>query len=157
MTAGQISVGCREALPCRMSDRIETRTSQVVFVRGAAVSPVDVLIAWLDAQTLNGEPRLLRLPIVLHLGDAGFLLRGARIGREPDALAIYVNDASLGIGVADRARTLCPTATTCALWLEGYWRREHDGAYRFDVSKIHEQIAGHADASHVEVEGESGN
>jgi hypothetical protein len=140
-----------------MSARIETHTSQPVFVRGAAVRPVDELIAWLDAQTVNGEPRLLRLPIVLHRGDVGFSLRGARIGRDPDAVEIYVNDASLGIGVADRARTLCPIEATCALWLEGYWRREHDGAYRFDVSKIDEQIAALADASHVEVESESGN
>lgn len=143
----------------RMSDMTKKPTGSGSFVRGAAVSPAAALITWLDAQKLGDQPRLLRLPVVLQRGQTGFSTRGAKIGGGADAVEIYVNDAALGIGVAQQARSLCPTEPTCAVWLEGYWRGKQDDAYTFDAMKLHAPIAADAvaAASHAEVEGESGN
>jgi hypothetical protein len=129
------------------------------FVRGPSVTPGDKLIAWLDAQTVGGEPRLVRLPVVLSKGPSGFSTRGARIGAAAGALEIHCNDAALGIGLADRARQHCKQAPTCAMWLEGYWRGKQDGDYTFDVMKLHAPIAPDAveGASFAEVQGDSGN
>lgn len=129
------------------------------FVRGPAVTPAEQLIAWLDSQQRNGEPRLVRLPVVLGKRGPKFSTVGARIGGAPDALTVFVDDAKLGIGLADRARTACKDAPSCALWLEGYWRGQQDGDYTFEVVTVRETIAPEAlaDASYAEVEGESGN
>lgn len=130
-----------------------------VFVRGAAITPRDQLIAWLDQQVRDGQPRLLRLPIVLARRGPGFTTAGAKVGTANDALELYVNDTALGIGLADRARTACKGQPVCAMWLEGYWRGEQDGDYTFDVVKVGDPIAPDAlaAASFAEVEGESGN
>ena len=79
----------------------------------------------------------------------------ARIG----SLEVYANDAALGMGLADRARSKCKGADQCAFWVEGYWRGKAEDSYQFDVTKVGEPIAVTelAAASFVEVEGESGN
>ena len=125
------------------------------FVRGTSVTPTDQLIAWFDQQKRNGEPRLTRVPLVLKKGQVGFSTRGARIG----SLEVYANDAALGMGLADRARSKCKGADQCAFWVEGYWRGKAEDSYQFDVTKVGEPIAVTelAAASFVEVEGESGN
>jgi hypothetical protein len=129
------------------------------FVRGPTLTPADALIAWLDKQVLAGEPRLVRLPVILEKGKVGFSTRGARIGASRDAVEIYCNDSKLGVGLADRARSQCRDQDTCAMWLEGYWHGMQDGAYTFAVTKIHARIAPGevAAASYAEVQGESGN
>jgi hypothetical protein len=131
------------------------------FVRGAALVPADQLIAWLDGQKRGDEPRLIRLPVVLARRGPKFSTVGARVGGAPDGLAVFLDDAKLGIGLADRARTACndASATTCALWVEGYWRGERDGDYTFEVMAVRDPIAPDqlAGASHAEVQGESGN
>jgi hypothetical protein len=129
------------------------------FVRGAALVPADQLIAWLDSQKRGDEPRLLRLPVVLARRGPRFSTVGARVGGGSDALAVVLDDSKLGIGLADRARTACKDAATCALWVEGYWRGESDGAYTFEVVAVRDPIAPDqlASASHAEVQGESGN
>jgi len=129
------------------------------FVRGPSVAPGDKLIAWLDQQQRNGEPRLVRLPVILQKGQVGFSTRGARIGTSADAVEVYLMDAALGIGVENRARSQCKGAPQCAMWLEGYWRGKQEGAYQFDVTRVVSAIepGGLAAASYAEVEGESGN
>lgn len=129
------------------------------FVRGAAVKPATELAAWLDKQQRDGKPRLVRLPVVLKPGNVGFTTRGARVGAGDDALELYANDASLGVGLADRARKQCADKPQCAFWLDGYWRGKVDGGYQLDVVRVHAPIAADAiaAASHAEVEGESGN
>jgi len=128
------------------------------FVPGAAVTPAAALIAWLDAQQRDGQPRLIRLPIVLARGSVGWSTRGAKIGGAADAVEIFVNDAALGIGLADKAHMLCKADASCAVWLVGYWRGKQDDAYQFDVVKIGERITADAIAAagHAEVEGQSG-
>ncbi len=126
------------------------------FVRGPSTSPGAALITWLDQQVVNGEARLVRLPIVLGKDGPGFSLRGARIGTGGDAVAVYANDSALGVGLADRARTKCKDQPTCAFTCEGYWRGKQGGDYTFDVTKA-EPVDGGAVPSYAEVEGESGN
>lgn len=129
------------------------------FERGPQVTPVEQLIAWLDAQQRDGKPRLVRLPVVLARRGPGFSTVGARIGGASDALTVFVDDAKLGIGLADRARTACKDTPTCALWLEGYWRGQLDGDYTFEVTAVRDPIALDAlvAAGFAEVEGEGGN
>ena len=129
------------------------------FVRGPSVTPGDALIAWLEQQTSGGEPKLVRLPVVLAHDGFAYTTVGAKIGAGEGAVTIYANDAALGIGLAQQARTQCKDAATCAWWLVGYWRGQQDGDYTFDVMKIDAPISPDAlaDASHAEVEGDSGN
>jgi hypothetical protein len=89
------------------------------FVRGAATEPKEALLAWLAVQ---GRDRRLRLPVVLARGAVWFSLRGARVGGGPDPLTIRIDDAALGVGLADRARQACGDAAMCAMWVEGFWR-----------------------------------
>jgi hypothetical protein len=128
------------------------------FERGIAVTPTEPLLAWLDAQKRDGQPRLLRLPIVLAGGEfGGFDVSKARIGADPAALTVYANDAALGVGLADRATTACKDGASCGFWVEGYWRGSGDLGYQVDVMRIHGVIDDLATAGRVEVEGEAGN
>ena len=129
------------------------------FVRGVAVTPRDQLLVWLGQQVRDGQPRLVRLPFVLRRKGPRFSTSGAKIGGAPDAVEVFLNDAALGIGLADVARTTCKDAETCALWLDGYWKGEEAGAFTFDVMKVGQTIAPDAiaAANFAEVEGESGN
>lgn len=129
------------------------------FVRGPEVTPTAPLLTWLGAQVRAGKPALVRLPIVLARGPMGFSNVRARVGAAADALAVYADDSKLGIGLADRARTACKDAATCALWLEGYWRGEQDGDLTFEVIRVGDPVSAEAlaGALHAEVEGDSGN
>ena len=130
------------------------------FVKGAALTPKQDLVAWFESQKRNGEPRLTRVPIVLKKGAVGFQLRGAKIGTAPDALEVFVSDAALGVGLADRARSC--TEATCNFIVEGYWRgdAEAPGFYKYEARTASQQPVSADEISkitHAEVEGESGN
>jgi hypothetical protein len=43
--------------------------------------------------------------------------------------------------LADRARQACGEAPSCALWVEGRWRGEHDGALTLQVLRAGDAIA----------------
>lgn len=135
--------------------------SAATFVKGSALSPSKDLLEWLGKQKVNGQPRLLRLPLVLTKGPTGFDVSKARLGNGADALVVYANDASLGVGLAMRANQACKDsgATTCAFWVEGYWNEKSlAGGPELDVKKAEPLAAGDlASATHAEVEGESGN
>jgi hypothetical protein len=135
-----------------------TNKGSGAFARGAALTPQNKLVAWLDAQKLDGKPRLLRLPIVLSRGQLGFDISKAKVGAAADALEIYVNDSMMGVGLADRAEDKCGDAATCAFHVEGYWRGKQVGGLQLDINKAEpltpEALAA---ATHAEVEGESGN
>lgn len=130
------------------------------FVRGPELTPADKLVAWLDEQKRGGEPKLVRLPISLAKRGPKFSTVGARVGGAADALPVFLDDSALGIGIADRARTQCKDAPTCAMWVEGYWRGKDDaGGYTFQVMTVRDPIAADelATARYAEVQGESGN
>jgi len=128
------------------------------FVRGPSVIPADQLVAWLEAQTCNGQPLRVRLPLVLRVTATGIALDGAKIGGHAAALEVYANDAALGVGLADRLRGRHAADTPCALWVEGYWRGNIDGEYQFDVMKVAGIIAPDdlPSASYAEVDASAG-
>lgn len=124
------------------------------FERAVNVTPADKLLAWLEVQTRNGEPRLIRLPVLLGAGMSGFSTSNCKIGASSDALTIVLNDAALGVGIADKARP-CKGKPQCAMWLEGYWQgKDSQGDYEFQVMTVHKIIdaADLAAASYAEVE-----
>jgi hypothetical protein len=87
------------------------------FVRGPSTADPARLRAWLSRQ-----PGVVRLPVHLTLGTARSTVAAARLlspAKEPVALAL--DDARLGVSLADRARVACPDSADCALWLEGLW------------------------------------
>ena len=141
-----------------MNKTVNQGRSSGTFDQGAALSPADKLVEWLDGQQVRGEPRLVRLPIVLDNREGSYNISKAHIGGAPDALEIYANDSALGDGLADRAEYDCPDGPTCAFRVEGYWRGKQNGRYRFDVNKAEIlDAAALAAVTHAEVEGESGN
>ncbi len=143
-----------------MNPKTPGRGSKSTFVRGASLTPADKLVTWLDSQQLDGKPRLLRLPIVLPKGPGGYDISKARLGPTTDALEVYANDASLGVGLGDRARQACKdsNAPTCAFWVEAYWKGKQLGGLEIDVKTADvlpaDQVSG---ATFAEVESESGN
>lgn len=158
---GVVWDGSRDAVPSHGTERSAMYNKPgpaAAFVRGPSVIPADQLVVWLEAQTCNGEPLRVRLPLVLRVTTTGIALDGAKIGDRAGALEVYANDAALGIGLADRLRDRCAAGTTCALWAEGYWRGNVDGEYQFDVMMVGEIIAPDdlSSASYVEVESEHG-
>ena len=139
-------------------NKTSNKGSGAAFDRGAALSSPDKLVAWLDSQKRGDEPRLVRLPIVLSRGQVGFDISKAKVGGGANALEIYVNDSSMGVGLADRADDKCGDAETCAFRIEGYWRGKQTGGLQFDANKAELLTADAlAAATHAEVEGESGN
>jgi hypothetical protein len=133
------------------SESTMNKTSQrgptPVFEKGAALSPKDKLVEWLEGAKLDGKPRLLRAPIVIGRGQVGFDISKAKLGE----LEISIDDSAMGVGLADRAEQKCGDAQTCTFLVEGYWR----GGNQLAVNKA-EVLTGNAPTV-VEVEGESGN
>lgn len=130
--------------------------SKATFVKGVALTPKDKLVEWLDAQKRGREARLVRLPVVLPKVDGVYDISKAKIGAAADALELYANDATLGVGLADRASGC--KGPTCAFLVEGYWRGKKAGGYELEVNKAEllpdDRLAATTSA---EVEGESGN
>jgi hypothetical protein len=117
------------------------------------------LVAWFDAQTRNGEPRMTRVPIVMKrekLGNTvgGFTNEGVKIG----SIEANVNDGALGISIKMRSRSCA--GETCPFIVEGFWRGKDERGYRFEIRDASrhpitpEELAAF---THAEVEGESGN
>lgn len=87
------------------------------FVHGPSTADLAGLRAWLDRQ--DGT---VRLPVWVTLGAGRATVAKAQVlspAKEP--LAVALDDARLGVSLADRARSACPGADACALWLEGRW------------------------------------
>ena len=116
------------------------------WVQGPPITaPAEDLAAWLAAQA----PRLVRVAFTLDRDAHGFTSRSARIG----ALTVQINDAALGVGIADRARR-CEHAV-CAFISEAYWE---GGVLSLRDTSQRPISAGELAAfTHLEVEGETAN
>jgi hypothetical protein len=99
---------------------------EIAMSPGVPLAPRAELLAWLDAQA----EKLVRVPLVLVRGDVG--LRGARIGE----LEVQTQDMALGMGLADRARSLLGDAAEGAVWADGYWHSLHGDHFQFDVVHV---------------------
>lgn len=101
-----------------------------VFKAGPHVGDGKELLAWLGAQT-----GLIKLPVVLTRGPMGFSNRAAKVG----STAIVIDDAALGISLADRAAQLC-TSDVCEVWLVGRWKGGKELV--FQVTKVDGAVNG---------------
>lgn len=117
------------------------------FSRGPSITPAAALVAWLDEGNTDLGRRTVRLPVWLTV--SGTSVKAARIGAAdaPDAIALKLKDAKLGISLADHARRACRGAPACGLWLEGTWA----GGGVFDVSKVGAGFTAADDATYAEV------
>ncbi len=89
-----------------------------VFVPAGPLAPRHGVFGWLATH----PEALVRLPVTLWLGPAGGLSEAAfGLALQPDA-GVTLNDAALGISLADRARQACGATSPCTLWLTGSWR-----------------------------------
>src|SRR5688572_12206855 len=77
--------------------------SQAAFVKGAALTPSNKLVEWMDSQKRGSDARLLRLVVVVPKHMGVFDISKAKLGTSADALEVYANDSALGVGLADRA------------------------------------------------------
>jgi hypothetical protein len=119
------------------------------YTRGPSIYPADQLLAWLEQQKPDVGEVVLRLPVQVTLKPSKMSLKSAQIGDRPDALAIKINDLSLGVPVSARMQQLCEGKDTCMLWLRGVWR----GNLEFQVSRLEGVIsdAERASATYVEI------
>jgi len=93
---------------------------------GVPLGSREELLAWLDAQA----EKLIRVPLMVASGDLG--LSSVTIG----PLEVKTEDMALGIGLADRARTLFGDAPSGAVWADGYWHTLHGDHFQFDVVHV---------------------
>jgi hypothetical protein len=88
-----------------------TAPPTLAFVHGPSTASAAELAKWLEQQHDT-----VRLPVLVKRGAGGEVISK----KEP--LPLTLEDSALGISLADRARTACPDAAQCPLWLEGTWR-----------------------------------
>ena len=90
----------------------------LAFVHGPSTASAETLRRWLEQQHDS-----VRLPVMVTLGTARSTVAAAQVlTGTKDSFPLTLDDSALGISLADRARTACPDADQCALWLEGTWR-----------------------------------
>ena len=138
---------------CRSA--IKKRRPRSKVRAGTSATPTRALLKWLENEAQRSEPRLIRLPLILNRGVVGFSLRGARIGAAADAIEVYANDSALGVGLDDHARRNGEGKTTCAFWVDAYWRGEQgEPGFRIDVVNVvlHIEDSALAAAKYVEIE-----
>ncbi|MCB9878778.1 MAG: hypothetical protein H6835_14380 [Planctomycetes bacterium] len=93
------------------------------FVHGPAIADPERLLPWLAAQHDGERPALVQLPVrgpdpraELHVVQAGG-------DAERAAIAVRLDDAALGLALADRWKML-PSGSDPVAWLEGTWAPE---------------------------------
>lgn len=95
-----------------------TTPPTLAFVHGPSTASAATLGRWLGRQHDT-----VRLPVLVTLGPARSTVAGGQVlTGSKDAFPLALDDSALGISLADRARTACPEAEQCPLWLEGDWR-----------------------------------
>lgn len=95
---------------------------------GPPIRPASALLESIERHDTGsvGKRSRLRVPIVAFFEDEHRLaLRRAVVGvslEDSNEVALHLDDSGLGISLIDRLRRLCAAdATTCAVWVEGYW------------------------------------
>lgn len=107
------------------------------------IYPADQLLAWLeqhtsDRATMQEVP--LRLPVMVTLTANRVNLEKATVGDAPDALAIKVNDRTLGVPIAGKLGLFFgDDAMSGMLWLHGLWRG--GPTKEFQVTKVEGEVA----------------
>lgn len=81
--------------------------------RGPKLNQKDLLEAWLA----EAQDAVLRLPLTIERGAYG-QRTGAKLGERE----VLIDDAALGLSLADRLRTTCRDQNPCRVWVEGRWR-----------------------------------
>ena len=83
-----------------------------------ALTPSADALAWLaKAQAANLE---FRVPVEVSVSVVG--VTGGTLGFGQDRVSVKLDDAALGSGLKDRARSwFGPKATTCGMWLWAHW------------------------------------
>ena len=124
------------------------------MIQGSAINPSSALIDWLDNNaSRDGNPVLLRLPVVVRLRSDKLGIAGAHIGTTAGpaptgAIELRLTDTALSLGLWDRLQKDCNLeADSCVRWLEGYWRdlvptpdlpglEENPKSHPFDVRDV---------------------
>jgi hypothetical protein len=102
-----------------------------VFKTGPAVAKSKELLEWLGSHS-----GLIKLPVVLTKSSMGFSNRSAKVG----STGIVIDDATLGVSLADRAGQLCGSGP-CELWLLGTWKGKSGQDLVFQVTKVDRAIS----------------
>lgn len=77
------------------------------------------LLAWLGSMTTDaGQPRRVRLPVLVKRRAPGAVERRAFVGNEK-GLELELDDSSMGVGLADHFHRVCRDAPSCVLLLDG--------------------------------------
>jgi len=97
--------------------------------KGIDITPSRTLVDWLESNaSRDGNPVLLRLPVVVRFRSDKLGISGAHIGTAAGpapagGIELRLIDTALSVGLWDRLQKDCNLEDdSCALWLEGYWR-----------------------------------
>jgi len=101
----------------------------IEMTQGRAINPSSALIDWLNNNaSRDGNPVLLRLPVVVRFRSDKLGIAGAHIGTTggaapAGAVELRLTDTALSVGLWDRLQKDCNLqADSCVRWLEGYWQ-----------------------------------
>lgn len=126
------------------------------FTKGPGLSPAAAALDFLDRLAVEAPEMRVRLPVSITLDKFRLSIVDARLGEPGEApgRSLRLDDGSLGIGLADRARDLCTIGQRCVMRLVGYWRGSADGVSRFDVRRV-DGVAHDTTAPGIEVEAQA--
>lgn len=89
------------------------------FADGPALEPAEALLTWLKAQQdAMGRPKRVRLPIVVTMSSPLGIDKTGHVGTTK-GLALQLDDASMGVPLADHMRRSAKDATSTVLLLDG--------------------------------------
>jgi hypothetical protein len=113
-----------------VQDMQKQTARELPFVHGPRIAPDGALQTWLRTIGAESPPRLVQLVFTITSADARVGVLGT--ARSPQAVSVPLDDSALGIALAERVRAACPDATSCAVWLEGYWQGRvlDDGSFK---------------------------
>lgn len=112
--------------------REKTALPPLNVIPGPPIKPSAQLLDWLNqqAEATSGLQKQVRLPVFISFKDSSrFTINDSFIGtsdadRDRNTIFLSLNDYRMGIPLTERLKAICPKpATSCVVWLEGYWEK----------------------------------
>jgi hypothetical protein len=128
----------REELPPMSAPELRKHADpERSFAHGPRLEEGCALRAWLSDGELLEPEALVRLPVRISRSPQGLGLGAAEVVATSGALilALELDDAALGISLADRLRAALTAAPVAEVWLEGFVRSESPGSPLFAVRR----------------------
>jgi len=110
----------RNDLPTMTAPHEKRSAPDLPFVHGPSITDAAALLPWLAAQRDGDRAAIVQLPVDRTGSEAHLAIAWRAAVDHERPVALQLDDAALGIALADRWSSM-PPKTTRAAWLEGTW------------------------------------